>query len=276
MKQAVILPDKKLGRGYQQSRQTPAYLARWPAVCMLVWLGMIGCQSSRPIHLAVAANLIGPASEICAAFEQKTGQTVSLISGASGLLSTQIHQGAPFDLFISANPAYAKDLYASGHCKTPPQPLVYGALAGWSASPSEGKWAERLAQKPASEKLCIAHPDLAPYGTAARAWLQQQGCWDSTGSSLVLGESVGQVNQFIRSQSVEWAITAASAQYSPALADVGYWTPLTYAGDSILAQTLVSLIQAQPAASALATFLQSDTAQIIFQRYGYRPVASAP
>ena len=229
---------------------------------------LTACTQTRPLRVAVAANLSVPLQELAAAYEAQTGQPVEVITASSGVLTAQIRQGAPFDLFLSADTKYPQALAAEGLTQGPPVVLVYGQLVLWTASPARPEaltaWLDSL---PVAAKVAIANPDLAPYGRAAQEWLARQGLTEAATPRLVFGENIGQVNRYIHAGAVAAAFTAVSAQAAPSLAGTGHWYALP--GQLGIPHGSVLLRDAQPGSAALFAFLQGAEAQAVFRRYGY-------
>lgn len=237
---------------------------------MVALLGCLGwaCRPQPPgIQVAVAANLLLPMQEIAAAFEAKEKLNIHLIPASSGVLTAQIRQQAPFDLFFSANARYPRQLYEEGYGAEAPLVLVRGHLVFWSKH--ELPTPDVAASLPtlASGHLALAHPELAPYGSLAKNWLEQHHLWQMLQPRLVFGENVGQVNQYIYTGAVDAAFTANSAMYAPELRPRGYWTPLETTTD--IPHSLLITKGARPESRRFVDFLRSETARNIFRAYGY-------
>lgn len=225
------------------------------------------------LRIAVAANLLLPMQEIQRLYEQQHGSTLTLIPGSSGKLTAQILNGAPYDIFLSADMKYPRQISREGHAADPPQVLVRGRLVFWSQEPIEEPLAAWLLSNQL-RSLAIASPELAPYGYRARDWLREQKIYDKLPSKLVFGESIGQVNQYIRATTVDAALTAISAMHAKELKDKGYWKPLDiYSGDpSRLDHGIVVLTNAsaeQLSVDQFIAFIQSPVAEKVFLDFGY-------
>lgn len=206
--------------------------------------------------------------EILQAFEHQGGPHIQMSTASSGVLATQIQHGAPFHAFLSANEFYPQRLVAAGLTQGEPRSLVSGQLILWSKRPLEGPLSDVLTS-PDKRRMAIAHPELAPYGTAATHWLQDQHLAELWEKHLVFGENVGQVNQYIRSNSVDLALTARSASLSKELAKHGHWSMPLAGTEHWLPQVWVRLQDAPAAVHELEQFLDSEVAQSILGRYGY-------
>jgi molybdate transport system substrate-binding protein len=155
----------------------------------------------------------------------QTGHAVQLTFGSSGNFFSQIENGAPFDLFFSADVEYPKRLESEGLAQ--PGTLsryATGEIVLWtrkeSAIPLEGL---RALLKPGIRKIAIANPQLAPYGRAAVAALQHEGIYDQVRDKLVIGENISQAAQFVESGNADIGILALSLALAPPLRDKGVY-----------------------------------------------------
>jgi molybdate transport system substrate-binding protein len=177
-------------------------------------------SAQQQLTIAAAADLQPAMTEMAARFEQQTGVKVNLSFGSSGNFYAQIQNGAPYDLFFSADVEYPRKLEAAG--LTVPGSLyryAIGKIALWvpkhcAINVSNGL--EVLAT-PAVKKIAIANPAHAPYGRAAEAALRNAGLWEKVASKLVSGENIAQAAQFVESGSADAGIIALSLAMSPAM-----------------------------------------------------------
>lgn len=229
----------------------------------------------KPLAVAVAANVLYAMQEIEVAFEKKEGIALDLVSASSGKLSTQITQGAPYHLFVSADLKYPDFLYRAGAATAPPKPYAYGALVLWTMRPDlpldKGLG---VLSDPSIKKTAIANPQTAPYGAEAMRALENAGMEEDVRSRLVYGESIGQTSQYILSGACDIGITAKSVVLAPEMAGKGQWTDVDSRLYEAIAQGAVITNfgqKAQPEKSErFFTYLFSDEARQIFVRYGYR------
>lgn len=225
------------------------------------------------LRIAVAANLMLPMQEIKTLYESDFGSTLTLIPGSSGKLTAQILNGAPYDIFLAADMKYTRQIRREGHALDPAEVLLRGKLVLWSKEkPSEPL--EAWLKKADIQSLGIAQPELAPYGNQAKEWLSEQGIYDTLLPQIVFGESVGQVNQYIRSGTVDVALTAVSAMYAKELKDQGYWYPLDFdsSDPSRLDHGIVLLSNAtsdRETIDQFMEFIKSPLAEKVFLDYGY-------
>ncbi len=162
-----------------------------------------------PLLVAAAADLIPLEQPLCQRYEELTGQKVRFVPGASGMLARQIEQGAPFDLFLSADQNFVNELVTKGSLE-PGSVRVYavGQLALWSKSGSIRNVADLM--RPSVLHVSIANPEHAPYGLAARQALENRGLWASLQAKIVYGENVRQTLQYAESGNADAAIVAWS------------------------------------------------------------------
>jgi len=178
------------------------------------------------ITVAAAADLKFAMQDLASRFERQTGNKVNVVFGSSGTLFSQIRNGAPFDLFFSADMDYPRKLEASG-LGEPGSLVVYalGQMAIWtpknSAVDVSRGWSALL--DPSVQKLSIANPLHAPYGRAAVAALRHAGIYDQVEAKLVYGEDISQAAQFVESGNAQAGILALSLVRSPVLRDAGRW-----------------------------------------------------
>src|SRR5271166_4270298 len=167
----------------------------------LLFLLVGSIATAQEITVAAAADMSAALPELVASYTKKTGQTVKLSFGASGNLTNQIRNGAPFDVFFSADEEYPQQLIAEGlAAKDTLYRYAVGRLVLWvpSDSPLNVSKLGILALLDLSvKKISIANPATAPYGRAAAAALRHFGIYEQVSSRLVLGENVAQAAQFV-------------------------------------------------------------------------------
>lgn len=185
-------------------------------------------QQNPELVVAAAADLSTVLKEIADEYEKKTGVTVKLSFGASGALTQQIQNGAPFDLFFSADMDYPRQLIAGGQAVGPnPYEYAVGKLVLWLPADSpldvEHKGIQILLD-PSVKKIAIANPLHAPYGRAAVAALKHYSLYDQVSSGLVLGENVSQAAQFAESGNAQVGFVALAHAIAPSMQGKGkYW-----------------------------------------------------
>lgn len=243
---------------------------RFKFILLLACLPFAG--TAQTLRVAVAANAQFVAEKLAQAFKKQSGIDVQLIVSSSGKLTTQIEQGAPFDVFLSADMKYPQELHEKKLTTAAPKIYAYGTLVIWSKTNVVfGKGLDAL-NNSTIKKIAIANPKLAPYGTAAEAAMQKTNTFATLKPKLVYGESIAQVNQYLLTGAVDAAFTAKSVVLDPAQKGVGRWTEVDSKLYQPIAQGVVVLKVSQnlAAANQFYQFLFSAQAKQIFKAYGYR------
>jgi len=180
-------------------------------LCLLLALVILSSATfAQNLKVAVAANLQGVIKVLAKDFKQKTGIEVELIVGSSGNLSTQIKNGAPFDVFLSADMSFPEGLYKDGFATKTPDVYAYGSLVICSTQDIGFENWERTLMSARIKKIAIANPKIAPYGKAAEQALTQKGIWNEVQSKIVFGESIAQVNTYVASSVTDIGFTTQS------------------------------------------------------------------
>ncbi|WP_028137073.1 molybdate ABC transporter substrate-binding protein [Bradyrhizobium japonicum] len=219
-------------------------------------------------NVAVAANFTDAAKEIAALFKQKTGHEAVLSFGASGQFYTQIAQGAPFQVFLSADESRPKKLVEDGLAVGDSRfTYAIGKLVLWSKSPGAVTGEETL--KAASfAKLSICNPAAAPYGLAAVETMKALKLYDALKPKLVEGATITQAYQFVETGNAEVGFVALSQLTgidagSRWVVPQALYSPIRQ--DAVLLKTGAG----NEAASALISFLRGPEARAIIEKYGY-------
>ena len=242
----------------------------------LAWIALLFAGAAPPVlhaetlNVAVAANFMTTMQHVQAGFEASTEHRINLISGSSGSHYAQIVNGAPFDLFLSADAARPAALQQAGII-TADQRRVYalGRLALWSADPAATRSLDDLSRLQPSQRLAIANPRLAPYGQAAVAMLEYYGLYENIKNQLVMGENVGQTFQFAFSGSARFGLVAyAQVLASPVRGS--HILPPDCAYQSIVQE--MALLVDSPASRALFDYLGSpEVAEMLVETGYYAP-----
>lgn len=249
---------------------------RWilRGACLYALLHPSGAVAEEALlTIAAAANVQFAMEEIKAEFEQATGIGIKAVYGASGKLTTQIRQGAPFDVLVSADMDFPDTLHRSGYAIGAPGVYAYGKLVVWTLRGTDlSRGLDRL-RDPALRKVAVADPKRAPYGKEAVKALQRAGIHGAVLPKLVYGENVAQVGQFLMTGNVGAAITAKSAVLAPQSRGKGAWAEVDSALYDRIAQGAVICRHGQdhhPILSArFHAFLYSGPARRILLRHGY-------
>ena len=234
--------------------------------------------TAQEITVAAAADMSAALPQLVAAYtKKKTGQAVKLSFGSSGNLTNQIRNGAPFDVFFSADEEYPQQLIAEGlAAKDTLYRYAIGRLVLWVPSDSPldlPKLGINALLDPLVKKISIANPATAPYGRAAEAALRHFGIYDQVSSRLVLGENVSQAAQFVESGNAQAGLIALAHALAPALKDKGrYWT-VPFDAYPTLNQAVVVLSRSkrQDAVRRFLDFLRSPEATALLTSYGFEP-----
>jgi molybdate transport system substrate-binding protein len=184
---------------------------------------------AQEITVAAAADLQFAMQDVAARFQQETGKTVKLIYGSSGNFFQQIQNGAPFDMFLSANLDYPKKLEAAGLIE-PGSYYQYakGKIVIWVPKESKLDLSSgiRALLDPSIKKIAVANPQHAPYGQAAVAAMQKEDVYEKVKDKLVLGENISQTASFVVSGSADVGIVALSLALSPNMKDKGRYAEI--------------------------------------------------
>ncbi|MBC8152215.1 MAG: molybdate ABC transporter substrate-binding protein [Bacteroidetes bacterium] len=231
----------------------------------------------QPLRVAVAANAQFVMEQLRVAFQKKTGIAIETSVSSSGKLTTQIQQGAPYDVFLSADTTYPQTLHKQSLTLAAPIVYAYGSLVLWTLTDLPLSPDLKVLQNPAVRHVAIANPGTAPYGEAALLVLKNSRLPDGIKSKIVYGESIAQVNQYVLTGNAEVGFTAKSVVLDPSLKGRGHWIDLpTTLGYSPIAQGVVILKRTQrvEAARQFLAFLRTPDARRILRQFGYRPPAS--
>lgn len=236
----------------------------------------------QQITVAAAADLSHALPEIAARYKNQTGQEVKLTFGASGNLTTQIRNGAPFDIFFSADEDYPNQLIDAGLAdKSTLYQYAVGRLVLWVPNDSPldlSKLGIQALLDPTVKKISIANPQHAPYGRAAEGALRHFGIYDQISSRLILGENVSQAAQFVESGNAQAGLIALSHALAPAMKTKGrYWTvPLGTYPTLNQAAILLSHSKQQGAARKFLEFVRSREVSSLLESYGFSLPAEPP
>ena len=239
------------------------------AIAFLALLTSLAAHAQAGVtHVAVAANFTEPAQEIAALFKQKTDHRAVLIFGASGAFFTQITNGAPFEVFLSADTERPQAAIDSGFA-VPSSRFTYaiGKLVLWSriVDVTNGEAALKAGN---FAKLSIANPVAAPYGTAAIETMKALGVYDALKKKIVQGNSIAQAFQFVDTRNAEVGFVALS-QLQGVTGGTRWNVPQNLYSpirqDAVLLKTGAN----SEASKAFLAFLKGPEARAIIERFGY-------
>ena len=231
--------------------------------------------NAQTISAAAAADLTSVLTELAKQYETQTGNEVRLSFGASGNLTQQIRNGAPFDLFFSADEEYPRQLIAEGFAERDSlYRYAVGRLVLWVPANStldlSGKGVNVLLD-PSVKRIAIANPLHAPYGRAAAAALKHFGIYEKVVDRLVLGESVSQAAQFVESGNAQAGLIALSHALAPGMKNKGrHWqVPADSYPELDQAVVILSRSRQKKEAVAFIEYLKGGEARSTFEHYGF-------
>ena len=233
----------------------------------------IALASATPLTVAVAANVKYAFDDLAVEFKNETGIEVQGIFSSSGKIATQVKNGAPFDVFISADTEFPEALYKDGLAASKPKVYAYGVLVLWTTKDFDLSKGLPLLTDAKVQKVAIANPKVAPYGRAAIQSLESAKLNAAVESKLVYGESITQTTQFVDSGAADIGFIAKSIVLAPELAGKGKWIEVPKGSYEPIAQSVVVLKHGAETQSESAKkfvgFLFTPKAHAIFEKYGY-------
>jgi molybdate transport system substrate-binding protein len=241
------------------------------AIALFSLIGQLGAQE---ITVAAAADLQFAMQDVAARFQKETGKTVKAIYGSSGNFFQQIQNGAPFDLFFSANLEFPKKLEASGLI----EPGTYyqyarGKIVIWV--PNESKIDLTSGMKalldPSIKKIALANPQHAPYGQAAVAAMRREGIYEKVKDKFVLGENISQTASFVVSGAADVGIVALSLTLAPNMKDKGRYADVLPGDYPPIEQACVILASSKnkDTARQFLSFIKTATIGNVLRSYGF-------
>ena len=239
----------------------------------LTLLASLAC-SAEELSIAAAADLNFALKDIAAKYQHDTGNTLKLAFGSSGNFVVQIQNGAPFDLFFSADVGYPKKLEQSGLAE--PGTLyryATGKIVLWVPSNSKldlRKGMEILLD-PSVRRIAIANPAHAPYGRAAEEALKNAGLYDRVKDKLVMGENISQTAQFVQTGNADVAIVALSLATAPTMRPEGRYVEVAAGMYRPIEQAVVVLkiSSKKSAAKEFLVYLQRKDIRDVLSKYGF-------
>lgn len=258
------------------------FLKRAPFLFLLLvsLIAPVARTQEKQLRIAAAADLQFALTDLAAQYEKQSGAKLAITYGSSGNFFAQIQNGAPFDIFFSADISYPKKLAEANLVDSASlQTYAVGRLVLWLPpdSPLDASQGLKILLDPRIQKISIANPEHAPYGRAAVAALQKSGLYDQLKPKFVLGENISQAAQFVQSGSAQAGLVALSLALSPAMKDGKRWE-VPQADYPLLEQgaAIVSSSPNKEAASAFLAFLKTPAARATLERYGFQLPQSNP
>lgn len=232
-------------------------------------------KGAHELTVAAAADLSSALKEVADNYEKKTGTKVKLSFAASGALTQQIQNGAPFDIFLSADMDYPKQLASEGDADGSTLfEYAIGKLVLWVPADSsldvEHRGINTLID-PSVKKIAIANPEHAPYGRATVATLKHYGLYDHVSDRLVLGENISQAAQFVESGNAQVGFVALAHAASPAMQGKGKYWEIPAQAYPALAQGAVVLAHSKhkKEAESFLHYVKTKEAGDVFRKYGF-------
>jgi molybdate transport system substrate-binding protein len=249
-----------------------------PLAAFLLALACVtACKDKSPaastardeLTVAAASDLTPAFEELGREFESATHTKVVFVFGSTGLLTRQIENGAPFDLFAAANVSYVDQLDQEGLI-VPDSKAIYarGRITLWTPNESPIRLQDIAdLARPEVQRIAIANPDHAPYGLAAKQALQSAGIWERVQTKLVYGDNIRQTLQYAETGNVEVSIVALSLS----IQSNGRWTLIPEELHQPIDQGLAIMKSSknEPAARAFAAFISSPQGKAIMKKYGF-------
>ena len=241
-------------------------------LCVLAFIALP--VPAETLTVAVAPNLKFAFDDLQVEFKKTSGIEIKPVYAASGALTAQIKNGAPFDVFVSADMAFPEEVFKSGFATAPPKLYASGILVLWTAKELDlSDWKALLVDN-RIKKIVVPNPKTAPYGREAMKLLIHLKLDEALKSKLVFGESISQSANYVQTGVVDIGFNAKSIAASPQMQGKGKWVEIKEAPVEPIAQGTVILKHGQentPAASKrFFDFLFSPEARAIFAAHGYR------
>jgi molybdate transport system substrate-binding protein len=229
---------------------------------------------AQEIAVAAAADLKFAMDDVASQYEKQTGNKVNVTYGSSGNFFSQLQNGAPFDLFFSADIDYARRLEKVGLAEPGTlYPYAIGRIVIWAPADSKVDvtklgWKALLSES--VQKIAIANPEHAPYGRAAVAAMQKAGIYDQVKAKLVYGDNVSQAAQFVQSGNAQVGIVALSLAVSPAMQGGRRWEiPADMHPPIEQAAIVLKNSRKKDAARSFLDFVKTESARAILAKYGF-------
>jgi molybdate transport system substrate-binding protein len=230
--------------------------------------------AAQTVRIAAAADLQYAMEDLARQYEKHSPVKLAVTYGSSGNFYAQIQNGAPFDLYFSADVTYPQKLAEAGLAeKDSLYNYARGRIVLWVArdfalDPALLEW--KILEDPRVQKIAIATPEHAPYGAAAVAALKKAGVYDKVQAKFVFGENISQTAQFVQSGSAQVGVVALSLAISPAMRDGKRWEiPQEFYPPLNQAAVVLKSSQNQTAAKAFLEFLKTDAGRTTLARYGF-------
>jgi molybdate transport system substrate-binding protein len=260
-----------------QSTKESIALAWLTLLCTLTVLPVLcipGRTAAEELTIAAASDLTFVFPEVAARFQNDTGNSVKFSFGSSGNFLSQIQNGAPFDMFFSADIGYPRKLEAAGLAE-PGSLYEYavGKLVLWvlRASTLDRKQGLAVLTEQSIRKIAIANPEHAPYGRAAVAAMKHDGVYDKVSGKLVMGENISQTAQFVQSGNADIGLLALSLAVAPNLKEKGRYEPVPTSDYPPIEQAAVIIKSSKKIATAkqFLAYMKKPEIVRLMRDYGF-------
>lgn len=238
-----------------------------------------GAQAPRPLALAAASDLQAVMPELIARYRRDTGGMAQASFGSSGTFFAQIQNGAPFDVFLSADIDYPRRLIASGHAdKDSLYAYATGHLVLWARKDSGVDVAKGLPvlREGRVKRVAIANPRFAPYGRAAVAALKHEGLYDAVQGKIVMGDNISQTAQLVESGNADAGIISLSLAVGPALRAAGSYAEISATTYPPIEQAavIVNASTNKPGARQFLNYVKRPDTGRLLRQFGFAVPAS--
>ena len=227
---------------------------------------------AEKITIAAAADLKFAMDEIVGAFKKANpADEVDVVYGSSGKFQTQIRQGAPYDLYFSADIGFPRELAKDGFAASGVKPYAFGRIVLWSASMDASRMTLASLTDAKIARIAIANPQHAPYGKRAEEALRASGLWEKVEPKLVYGENIAHTAQFVQTGNAQVGIIALSLAVNPELSSKGGYWLIPDKLHEPLEQGFIVTRRAEGSALAkrFAAYMDGKPARAVMTKYGF-------
>lgn len=245
-------------------------LKTFVVLCSVVFMGSMA--HAEKVTVAAAADLKYAMDEIISEYKKNShGDEIEVIYGSSGKFHTQIQQGAPYDLFFSADIAYPRELRQNGLAASEVTPYAFGRIVLWSATTDAAKLTLQSLTDTQFVRIAIANPKHAPYGKRAEEALRASGLWDKIESKLIYGDNIAHTAQFVQTENAQVGIIALSLAVNQELAKKGgYWLIPDNLHEPLEQGFIITKRAADSfLAKKFAAYMAGKDARAVMVRYGF-------
>lgn len=227
---------------------------------------------AESLTISAASSLKFSMDELIKDFKKTSPkESIKVVYGSSGKLQTQITQGAPYDLFFSADMRFPQELFKSGDTESAPKAFAIGRLALWSATLDTSKLTLSNLLNSNISHIAIANPQVAPYGARAEEVLKTEGLYEKVKSKLIFGQDVSQAVQYVLTGNANVGIISLSLALSPEMSKKGSYFVIPANLHAPLEQGFVVTKRAakNSLAKSFASYIATAKAKSILSRYGF-------